>query len=156
MTGAYKRADQDPQTFTINRESLYGSLSLNFPFFEGGLRRAELEEAKARERQAKLLYEDTRKTIGLDVENAYLELMTQKGTINYLHDQLVFAKDNMASVARQFEMGLASSLDVIDANTLLVSSERQLSDAVYNYQISILRMKRVTGTFLKEIKAAGS
>jgi outer membrane protein len=156
VTGAYKRADQDPQTLTLNRESLYGSLSLNFPFFEGGLRQAELEEAKARQRQANLQYEDTRKTIGLDVENAYLELITQKGTIRFLQDQLAFARDNINSVARQFDMGLASSLDVIDANTQLVSSERQLSDAVYNYQISILRMKRVTGTFLKEIQTARS
>jgi outer membrane protein len=156
VVGAYKRADQDPQTQTINRESLYGSVSLNFPFFEGGLRKAELEEAKSRQRQADLQYEDTKKTIGLDVGNAYLELITQKGTINFLQDQLAFAKDNINSVARQFEMGLASSLDVIDANTQLVSSERQLSDAVYNYQVSILRMKRVTGTFLKEIKTAGN
>jgi len=154
VTGAYKRADQDPQTLTLNRESLYGSLSLNFPFFEGGLRQAELEEAKAQARQANLNYEDTKKSIGLDVENAYLDLITQKGTIRFLQDQLAFARDNINSVARQFDMGLASSLDVIDANTQLVSSERQLSDAVYNYQLSILRMKRVTGTFLKEIAGA--
>jgi outer membrane protein len=156
ISGAYKKADQDPQTITLNKESVYGSVSLNFPFFEGGLRKAELNQAKAREVQANLLYEDTKKTIGLDVENAYLDLMTQKGTITYLKDQLAFARDNMNSVTRQFALGLASSLDVIDANTLLVSSERQLADATYNYRISILRVKRVTGTFLKEIKTAGN
>ena len=31
---------------------------MNFPFFEGGLRKAEVSEARARERQAAFYYED--------------------------------------------------------------------------------------------------
>jgi len=151
VSGVYQRSDQDPQPATLNRESVYGALSLNFPFFEGGLRKAELEEAKAKQRQADLLYDETKKGIGMEVENAYLELTTAKSVLTYLADQLTFARDNYYAVSKQFELGLASSLDVMDANTLLVSSERQLSEATYTYQMSILRVKRAIGMFLKEI-----
>jgi outer membrane protein TolC len=48
-------------------------------------------------------------------------------------------------VAKQFEFGLASSLDVIDANNLLISAQKLMSDATYNYQFFILRLQRVTG-----------
>jgi outer membrane protein len=145
----YAGADQSSATSSLNRESIYGGLALNFPFFEGGLRKAEVSEAKARERQAVLFYEDMKKGIGIEVQTAYLDLITQKGILQFLDDQLVFARDNYQAVARQFDFGLSNSLDVLDANTLLVSAETKAVSAVYNYRLALLRMKKATGTLLR-------
>ncbi|MGD1153537.1 MAG: TolC family protein [Syntrophales bacterium] len=150
-SGVYASSDQSPATQTLVRDSTYGLLSLNFPFFEGGLRRAEVREARARERQSALVYDDFKKSIGIEVQSAYLDLVTQKGTIKYLEDQVVYARDNFNAVSKQFEFGLAQSLDVMDANTLLVTAERNLAEAVYNYQVAILKMKKATGTLLKAV-----
>jgi outer membrane protein len=151
IAGVFQRTDQEPETLTLNTESSYGALSLNFPFFEGGLRRAEVQEAKIREHQSILQYEDQKKTVGIEVETAYLDLLTQKETLKYLEDHVAFARDNYRGVSRQFEMGLASSIDVIDANNLLVSSERQVASAVYSYQLAILAVEQATGTLLREV-----
>lgn len=153
MAGVYQNSDQAPETLTFNDRSVYGALSLNFPFFEGGLRVAEVQEAKTRERQAKLQYEDARKSVGMEVESAYLDLATRRGQLKFLEDQAAFARDNYRGVSRQFELGLASSIDVIDANDLLVSSERQLAEALYSYQLSILSLEQATGTFMKGVDA---
>jgi outer membrane protein len=150
-SGVYSSADQSQATQTLVRDSTYGLLSLNFPFFEGGLRRADVREARARERQSALAYEDFKKSVGIEVASAYLDLVTQKGTLKYLEDQVVYARDNFNAVAKQFEFGLAQSLDVMDANTLLVTAERNLSEAIYNYQVAILKMKKATGTLLKAV-----
>jgi len=144
--GVYAGADQYPSTSSLNREGIYGGVALNFPFFDGGLRKAEVSEAKARERQAALLYEDMKKGIEIEVQTAYLDLVTQKGILRFLNDQLAFARDNYRAVARQFDFGLSNSLDVLDANTLLVSAERKASSALYNYELALLRMKKATGT----------
>ena len=151
LSGVYAGTDQSPATSTINRESIYAGAALNFPLFEGGLRRAEVKEALSREKQSGFLYEDLKKNIEMEVQAAYLDLITQKATLKYLEDQLVFAKDNYRAVARQVEFGLAHSIDVMDANTLLVSAERKVADAGYNYQMTALRMKKATGVLLKEI-----
>jgi outer membrane protein len=153
VEGVYSRRDENPSSPFFYKESTYGVLKLNFPFFEGGLRRAEVNEAKAKQRQSELIHEDLKKTISIDVENAYLDLKTQAGILKSLEDQLVFARDNYNAVSKQFEYGLANSLDVMDANTLLVTSERQLTDAKYNYQLSILRLKKATGTLLKAVSS---
>ncbi|MCE5282846.1 MAG: TolC family protein [Deltaproteobacteria bacterium] len=148
LSGVYSGSDQSPGTSSLNRESLYGGVALNFPFFEGGLRKAELSEAKARERQAALQYEDYKKGIDIEVQSAYLDLATQKGILQFLSDQLAFARDNYNAVARQFEFGLSTSLDVLDANTLLVSAERKAASALYSYRLAHLKMKKATGTLL--------
>jgi outer membrane protein len=151
LTGVYAKSDQSPETPSLVKESTYGLITLNFPFFEGGLRNAEVKEARAKERQSALLYEDYKKSIEVEVQFAYLDLVTQKGILKFLEDQLVYARDNYNAVAKQFEFGLSQSLDVMDANALLVTSERDLAAAVYNYQVAILRMKKATGMLLKTV-----
>jgi len=149
--GAYARSDQDPDGSSLNRESIYGGIALNFPFFDGGLRKAEVSEAKSRERQAALQVEDMKKEIDIEVRSAYLDIVTQKGILRFLNDQLLFARDNYHAVERQFDFGLSNSLDVMDANTLLVSAERKVTSALYNYHLSLLRIKKATGTLTESL-----
>jgi outer membrane protein len=149
VTAGYTGQDQSPMPATLVKDSTYGSVSLNYPFFEGGLRRAEVNEAKTKQRQAELAYRDILKSVQIDVQNAYLDLATQKGIVKFLQDQLVFARDNFNAVSKQFDYGLAHSIDVIDANNLLLSAQRQLADATYNYHLSILKLKRATGKLLE-------
>jgi outer membrane protein len=145
ISGVYAGAEQHPATTNLNRESIFGGVTLNFPFFEGGLRKAEVSEAKARLRQTALQYEDLKKGIELEVRTAYLDLATQKGILQFLDDQLLFARDNYHAVLRQFMFGLASSLDILDANTLLVSAERNAAAAGYLFQLALLRLKKAAG-----------
>jgi outer membrane protein len=149
LAAIYNRVDQNPATQTLNRESLMGMVSLQFPFFEGGLRVAEYKEAKAKERQAKLAYADFKKSVDIELQGAYLDLQTQKGALQFSGDQLAFAQDNYGGVVRQFDNGLATNLDVMDANSLLLTAEKNVAEAYYNYQLVYLRVKRSNGTLLQ-------
>ncbi|MDA8338599.1 MAG: TolC family protein [Nitrospiraceae bacterium] len=103
IEGVYTRREDNPAVVTVNKESIYGGIKLNFPFFEGGLRKAEVAEAEAKKRQSGLIYDDLKKTIGIEVENAYLDFQTQKGVLKSLEDQTTFARDNYNSVSRQYQ-----------------------------------------------------
>jgi len=156
VAGVYTSTEQSPETASYNRESAYGAVTLNFPVFEGGLRRAEVREAESRYRQAELQYRDFVKSVNVEVENTWLDLIAQKGIFKSAQDQLAWAEDNIRAVAKQFEFGLASSLDVIDANNLLISAQKLMADATYNYQYVILRLQRVTGTPLMHYVAGAA
>jgi len=151
IQGVYARVDESPATAFLVKDDIFGVLSLTFPFFEGGLRKAEVRETEAKQRQAELAIEDLKKSIAIEVENAYLDFMTQKDVLKSLEDQLKFARENFISISKQYEFGLAHSIDVIDSNTLLVTAERQFTDAHYNYQLSILKVEKATGTLLKTV-----
>ncbi|MFZ2397839.1 MAG: TolC family protein [Smithella sp.] len=86
----YNGTDQYPVGSTLNRESVLAAASLTFPFFEGGLRMAEYKEAKAKERQARLAYDDLKKNVDIELRAACLELDTLKGSLRFLEEVLLY------------------------------------------------------------------
>jgi len=125
--------------------------SLSFTLFDGGLRRAEIKQANAQKRQARLTHESMKKEIKLEIENAYFDVETQRGKLDALTDKLKFSRQNFKAVSEQFKHGLSNSIDMMDANNILVSAERELSTSKYRYKLSSLKLKNTTGTFLDEI-----
>jgi outer membrane protein len=151
LEGIYVRTKNEPSASFEITERVYGGLRLDFPFFEGGLRRAEVSEAEAKQRQSELDYNNLLKSVEIEVEDAYLDFVTQKSILKSFQEQLVYAQDNYHLVSKQFDFGLADSIDVMDANTLLVTAERELSNAEYDYQLAVIKVRRATGTLLKTV-----
>jgi outer membrane protein len=147
--GMYVKMEQDPSS--PYKDSLSLGVTLNFTLYDGGLRDAEVKQSLAQKRQAELAVENMSKQIAVETEQAYLELLTHQSVLKSLEDQLNFARENYNAVSKQFQYGLADSVDVMDANTLLVTSEKQLSESGYSFQLAMLKLKRAQGMFLKEI-----
>lgn len=136
--------DQDTTGYSLGA-------TLTFTLYDGGLRRAEIAQAHARERQARLSISEISKQINLEIEEAYLYVITQKSRLSSLQDKLSYSKQNYLAVSEQYKHGIANSVDMMDANTLLVSAEQGLSDAYFSYKLSQLRLKRSTGSFLADV-----
>ncbi len=149
LEAVYNRADMSPASLNLVKETLYGGIKVTFPLYEGGQRRAEVKEAETKMRQALLQIEDIKKAVSVEVERAYLEFVTYKNSLRSNEAQVAFARDNYNAVSRQFEHGLANSLDVVDANNLLVSSEQRLAETTYNLRLSHLKIKRAVGRELQ-------
>jgi len=151
LSGGSQMSHQSPSDEDLNRESLYGALSLNIPIFQGGTVKADVAQASARLHQAELKYQDLKKNIDVQVETAYRDFITQQAMLKYLEDQCTYTNENYHALARQFELGLASNLDVVDANALLVTSEQKLAQAKCECQVSLVRLKKAAGIFLTEL-----
>ncbi len=148
LSGLYQRTDMSPGDINYVPETASLSASFNFPLFVGGYRKADVDEAQAKYKQASLMYDDLKKNISIEVETAWLEVKARKQAIGYLSDQVAFANNNYYSVSRQFEVGLANSIDLLDANTLLLTSEKTLTNETYALQTALLKLKRATGELL--------
>ncbi len=149
VEGTYLKMDQDPSS--PHKDSMSLGLKLSFSLFDGGLREAGVRESLEQKEQVRLSLENLSKQIAVQIEQVYLELMTHQSILKSLADQLEFAKENYNAVTKQFQYGLADSVDVMDANTLLVTSEKQLSESGYGFQLAFLKLERAKGTFLKKI-----
>ena len=150
VEGVWANNDADPSNSAPVEETLYGGVSLNFTLFDGGLRKANIMESEARSRQAQLALDAAKKQVTVDANQAYLAYTASKSTLKAFEDELRFAKENFDAVNTQFEYGLANSVDVIDANTLLVTAEQQLVEAAFRSRLALLQIDRVRGRLLNE------
>ena len=154
LEGVYTKRDQDPKTFLFNDESMFAGVIFTYPLFEGGLRKAELDEAKSKRRQAEFKKVSIKKDIELEVREAFHNLETFTSVIESHKRQVSFAEENYNMVFKQFSYGLATNVDVIDANTTLVSSQSNLVNAIYDYQTAIIELKKRVGILFEDMKSA--
>ncbi len=160
LEGTYTRQEMDPryylpvdpETNEIDQDSFSATANLVFPLFEGGLRKSELSQAKAQAKQAELQVAAYEKQVAFEVRKAYRDVITAKSIIQSIQDKVISASKNYDAVSRHFKTGLANSLDVMDANTLLTESEKDLVEARYNYELVIVALKIKSGLLLKSIQ----
>ncbi len=152
IEGVWARQDASAKPFAPVEDRLWAKVSLGFSLFDGGLRKAELDQSLSRNRQAALGISALKKQIVIEVDSAYYDYITRRSTIAALTDQLTFARENFKAVTRQFEFGLANSVDVVDANTLLVTTERQWTEAILEGYLSRLKIERATGQLLDNVQ----
>ena len=153
VKGVYSRDESAPAASTAIDEHIYGAVTLDFPFFEGGLRRAEVSSARARARQVEAEMSNVEKAVRVEVERSYLDLLTASAVLDQLRAEVAYARENFNSVTKQFWHGLSDTIDVIDANTLLVTSERELANAEYLYRLAVVELQRSTGTLLGSVRS---
>jgi len=148
--GAYFRRGQEPQSPFFVGESWFVGGRVEFPLFDGGLRRAELRQAKSRLEQGRLTTVRLIEQIDLDVTRASLTLEAVTRVLESRQEQRRFAATNFEMVSKQFTFGLATNLDVLDANQALIEAERDVIAATYDRHLAILDVQRSAGMFLAE------
>ncbi|MDY6831281.1 MAG: TolC family protein [Thermodesulfobacteriota bacterium] len=151
LEGGYTSTEADPEVFAPEDESIYGSVMVNVPIFDGGLRKANTGTARAELEKARLGRASLEKDIRVEVEQAWRELFSKLERRNALADKLRFAGENFNAVSKQFDNGLATSIDRIDANTLYTQAAKELAAAEYACAVAGLRLEKAAGTFLETV-----
>lgn len=149
LEGVYSWRDQDPQTTFFQKESASGTLRLTYPIFEGFLRKAELTDARSEFREAELVRLGLKRDISIQVIEAINNVKATDSLIESFRRQVAFAEEDYSMVFEQFKFGVATTLDVIDADTVLVSAQTSFASATYDLEIAKLNLKFVTGTLVE-------
>lgn len=152
LDGVYTGRDQDPVSSAFfNKESIYASITLSVPLYEGGLRVAEVREAESKYREAGLKRLSLMKDIALEVRDASYNIDAIESAIEFYRKEVSFAEENYNTVFKQFTYGLATNADVIDANSTLVTAQKSLSNSTIDLQLAIIELKRKMGIVLAEV-----
>jgi outer membrane protein TolC len=126
-------------------ESWTVMLVLNVPILEGGRRILDLQESASRIRQAERLMEAKRDEVSLDVQTAISNLRVGMENLELAVQQQALARENFEIARISFESGLITSLDVIDANQALLSSEINALREQFNARLDRYNYLRATG-----------
>ncbi len=143
LEAGYKETDfefDDRFREDYDSEDTYFSGELIFTIYSGGLRSAEVRQALADLRKAENALSLQKKQIILEAKVNFLENKAAKSALFNLEDEVKSAQENFDAVQMQFKYGMADSIDIMDANTLLVSAQRRISDAQFIYYFSVLKI----------------
>ena len=132
--------DYTPGAVEYGTEDLYFTGELVFTLYDGGLRKAQIRQALADLRKAENALILQEKMIILDSKISFLDYKAAQSALLNLQDELKSAQENFNAVQMQFKYGMADSIDMMDANTLLVSAQRRILDAKYIYYLSVLKI----------------
>jgi len=150
LQGNFNWLDQSPPSSFLLRNDRSALIVLNFPLFEGGIRIAELAQARSRVREVELQESLLEAQIAVEIRNDLMTVGAITSTLANLKDQMAFARDNFTMISRQFSVGLATNIDVLDANSTLIDAERQYANALYDRELAILQIYRSLGLFAEE------
>ena len=152
LEGLYSWKEQNPQTTFFQQDSMSASVILTYPIFEGGLRVAELSEARSRFREAELKRLSLKRDIEYEVRSAFNSKNATEALINSYQKQLAFAQEDYNMVFEQYKHGVATTVDVIDADAILISAQRSLMNARYDLYLSLVEISYKTGTLAADEK----
>lgn len=147
--GGLQRKNTDPATI-MEGTTYYGSIKLNVPIFEGGLMNAEVAEAKSKLRQSEFAVSLLRRSIEGEVYESYTGLQSASTVLALAKQQYDDAKQNFQKVEELYAAGLASSLQLIDAQQALLLSEREYVNLRFDQQVAILKLQRAIGMLDRE------
>ncbi|MFI5251611.1 MAG: TolC family protein [Bacteroidota bacterium] len=123
-------------------------LDANIPIFNGFKTHNQEQEAVAMRMATEARTRDLERTVVSEVRQALSDVRTNILKIQSSTSQVDQAKQALALANLRYETGVATNLDVIDAQTNVSQSELSHLDALYNYVLSRYALEKAVGDSL--------
>ncbi|MDK2126299.1 TolC family outer membrane protein [Parachitinimonas caeni] len=120
-------------------------LQLSIPIFTGGSKSSKLREAIANRDRAQYELEATRRTVALTTKQAFLGVKAGAAQIKALEQALVSTQSSLDSTKLGREVGVRTTLDVLNAQQQFFSTRKDLAESRYNYLLNRLKLSAATG-----------
>lgn len=135
--------------FGYSRQPLTASLSLSLPLFNGYQRERRVEEARIQRDNARLAVRAEELRLRTQLGSALLALQTAYGVAQLQTQVVEKATEELRLAQERFRFGVASSVEVTDAQTSLAQAEQARIDAIYNYHKSLAALEALVGRPLR-------
>jgi len=118
---------------------------LQWNFWEWGaqfyqVRAAERDLARAEEGLRGL-----RDLVTLEVQRAYLEMQMRRDSIETARKAIQQAEESFRIATRKYEQRVATSMEVLDAESALTGAKNTYYDALYSYYLALENLRRCIG-----------
>ncbi|HEY0943726.1 MAG TPA: TolC family protein, partial [Opitutaceae bacterium] len=125
-------------------------LQLNVPIFAGGAVSSREREAAALKLKADADLDDARRTAALAARQAYLGVTSGMAQVKALEAAQVSSTSALEANRLGYEVGVRINIDVLNAQSQLADTQRQLARARYDTILAQLRLKAAAGTLGEE------
>ena len=120
--------------------------TISWPIFKGGKNTASLNKSKNLQNRKKLLLDHAIRMNDTNVATAWSSLQSSRSLLNSVTLQVRAAEIANEGITVEYESGLGrSTLDVIQSNSLLLSSKISMAESERNYLLSQFKLLQAVG-----------
>ena len=119
--------------------------ALNIPIFNGGRSRGHLLQADADLRQRKAELDDLKSAIDFDVRSAFFDLKASTEQLEVATRSRELAAQQLTQARDRFAAGVASNLEVVQAQEAVAASSEQYIGALYSANVAKAVLARDLG-----------
>jgi outer membrane protein len=129
----------------IDTDTAVVGVELNLPLYQGGRVSSQVREAVANRERARQDLENATREASLQARQAWLNVNSGAARVKALEQALTSTEAQLASTKLGLDVGVRTSLDVLDAEQQVLSARRDLAGARYAYLLSGLSLKAAVG-----------
>ncbi|MBE7941738.1 MULTISPECIES: TolC family outer membrane protein [Ramlibacter] len=130
---------------TRNDTSTIG-LQFNLPLFAGFATQNRVRQTLSLEEKAQADLDNARRTVAQATRSAYLGLVSGQGQVKALEAAEASSQSALEANQLGYQVGVRINIDVLNAQSQLYQTKRDLAQARYNVLLGQLRLKQANGT----------
>lgn len=120
-------------------------LMLSVPIFDGGQREGRISENRSRVRQESIRMKDVSDQITLEVRSALLTLDSSMQQVAVAEKGIELAMKELTFARDRFAAGLATNIEVTNAQTSVARARDNLIEALFRFNASRINLARAKG-----------
>jgi len=133
--------NQIPDALTTDNVQLL----LSIPIFDGGQREGRISESKSVVRQEAIRTRDIQYQVSLEVRDALLTLESTEQQVAVAQEGLRLSFKELDLARQRFSVGVATNIEVTDAQTSVAQARDNLIEALFNFNASRVNLARAQG-----------
>jgi len=125
-------------------------LALNLPLFAGFATQNRIRETLSLEEKARTDLEGAKRGVALSTRTAYFGVLSGQGQVKALEAAEASSQSALDANKLGYQVGVRINIDVLNAQSQLFQTKRDLAQARYNVLIGGLRLRQANGTLTPE------
>jgi outer membrane protein len=134
---------------TRNNTAAIG-LAFNLPLFTGFASQNRIQEALSLKDKAQSDLEGAKRTVALATRTAYFGVQSGQGQVKALEAAELSSQSALDANKLGYQVGVRINIDVLNAQSQLFQTKRDLAQARYNVLLGGLRLRQANGTLTPE------
>ncbi len=121
------------------------ALNLRIPIFNGFGTRSRVRQAEVALREIQEDMKDTQLALDLEFENARTQINNSIITIGNQRENVKLAQEVLANTQNNYQQGLASLTDLLDAENSMIEAQNNYSAALLDYKLAEIQLIKSRG-----------
>ncbi|MFM2590871.1 outer membrane channel protein TolC [Vibrio sp. TBV020] len=150
LKGGYNLTDTSADSGDVETDNFNVGIQLDVPLYTGGATTSLTKQAEFNYVAASQDLEATYRSVVKDVRAFNNNISASIGALRAYEQTVVSAQSALEATEAGFDVGTRTIVDVLDSTRRLYDANKSLSNARYDYILSVLQLRQAVGTLSEQ------